>query len=264
MSVLNGTVDILTDLQKRVAALEQQAGGSDSLQPNVLTVAADGTIGANFTGHVHAQGVDLDAATSATPPSADVVRWLRTDTGGLVAQIQAYYTGPAGASSTSLLVHSQGTTDAGTVTLRAIDDTGATQASLQLNQINRGAMPNPLVTGTNTEIDVFLAGGAQANRLLGADGSSHYLQQPSATNLKLEAGTGTFVGNGTSSVNPTAALNTNLASIVATAACPVPSPTWGGYLSCVNAAPTALQFAANTNGSFANGTTYHFLWIAIG
>jgi hypothetical protein len=49
---------------------------TDNLTPNVLTVAPDGTIGADFTGHVHAQGVDLNEVpiTAFAPSSA--IDWL--------------------------------------------------------------------------------------------------------------------------------------------------------------------------------------------
>lgn len=83
-------LDILNELEQRVAALERQLGdtpGVSTLQPNVLSINPDGTIGADFTGHVHAQGLDLDASTGPVPPSVDRVRWLRASDGAAVADI---------------------------------------------------------------------------------------------------------------------------------------------------------------------------------
>lgn len=57
---------------------------SDSIEPTVLTVGPDGSIGANFTGHIHAAGLDLDLAGNATPPDTDKIRWLRSDGSGPV------------------------------------------------------------------------------------------------------------------------------------------------------------------------------------
>lgn len=46
-------------------------------QPNYLTVNPDGTTGANFAGHISAQGLDLPAAIQDTPQPVNVVQWLR-------------------------------------------------------------------------------------------------------------------------------------------------------------------------------------------
>lgn len=61
----------------------------DNSYPNVLTINADGTVSADFSGHVHAAGVDLDAGSSLTPPDTDRVRWLRTADGAAVASLYA-------------------------------------------------------------------------------------------------------------------------------------------------------------------------------
>lgn len=50
---------------------------ADTGYPNLITIdPATGAIGADFTGHVHAEGLDLDAGTSFTPPSDNRLRWL--------------------------------------------------------------------------------------------------------------------------------------------------------------------------------------------
>jgi len=62
---------------------------TDTLQPNVLTVNPDGTIGANLTGHLKAQGVDLPGGTTNSPTSDERVRWLAQSNGSVLADITA-------------------------------------------------------------------------------------------------------------------------------------------------------------------------------
>jgi hypothetical protein len=58
--------------------------------PNYLTVdPVTGAVGANFSGKIHAQGLDLDAFTNPTPPDKDLIRWLTT-TGVDINAIGAY------------------------------------------------------------------------------------------------------------------------------------------------------------------------------
>lgn len=84
----------MATLEERVAALEAAVAGlgpPETLQPNYLTVDATGLIGADFTGHIHAEGLDLDAPVNSQvwPESGldTTIRWLRTADGGLVAQV---------------------------------------------------------------------------------------------------------------------------------------------------------------------------------
>src|SRR4051812_34771973 len=58
---------------------------ADSIQNTFVRVAPDGTVTYDFAGHVHAQGLDLDAGTNATPPDTDKLRWIRTSDGAVVA-----------------------------------------------------------------------------------------------------------------------------------------------------------------------------------
>lgn len=54
---------------------------SDSMQTTVLSVGEDGSVEANFTGQVHARGLDLVEATSENPPALNYVAW--EDAGGV-------------------------------------------------------------------------------------------------------------------------------------------------------------------------------------
>jgi hypothetical protein len=52
-------------------------------------LAADGSITYDFSGHVHATGLDIDAAPAGNIPPANAVRWLRTSDGAVLALIGA-------------------------------------------------------------------------------------------------------------------------------------------------------------------------------
>jgi hypothetical protein len=62
---------------------------ADGLAPTTVHVAPDGTITYDFTGHVHAEGFDLDADTAKPPSNLSKVRWLRAVDGVVVAELYA-------------------------------------------------------------------------------------------------------------------------------------------------------------------------------
>lgn len=60
-----------------------------------MVIDATGHVTYNFQGHVHATGLDLDAATlvaPATPPSDEKVRWLSLANGAVVGELGGYET----------------------------------------------------------------------------------------------------------------------------------------------------------------------------
>jgi len=79
--------------------------GGDSMTPTYLTIDSTGRIGADFTGLVHAQGLNLDAGISGTPPSQDRIRWLRTTDGALIVDMLGYNNASAVASEAEWTVH---------------------------------------------------------------------------------------------------------------------------------------------------------------
>ncbi len=83
--------DQVAELTRRVDELEQRARPGDTLQPNYLTVDPTGKIGAAFTGHLAAAGVDLEASDQFNDGPDRKIRWLDAK-GGLVASIGAYET----------------------------------------------------------------------------------------------------------------------------------------------------------------------------
>jgi hypothetical protein len=83
------------ELQARVAELEELVGElqdqvaaiPDSLSPNYLTQDAQGRVGADFSGKLHAEGIVFDEPASSSPPDSSTVQWVRTADGTLAAEL---------------------------------------------------------------------------------------------------------------------------------------------------------------------------------
>lgn len=134
---------LLQNILERLARLEQQATAQpgEQLTPNYLTLI-NGVVGADFTGHVHAQGLDLDAGTSNTPADQDRVRWLRTSDGAAVAylfgtevlgrdilQEAALATEASNTARAQLLASSHSGTNQAGFTANAAADTGGSSSA---------------------------------------------------------------------------------------------------------------------------------------
>jgi hypothetical protein len=62
--------------------------------PNYLTVdPVTGAVGANFSGHVHAAGVDLDSDPSGNFQPEHQVRWVRASDGTIMGWLRREYWG---------------------------------------------------------------------------------------------------------------------------------------------------------------------------
>lgn len=172
----------IAELEARIAELEAQIGQptASTLQPNVLTVK-NGLIGADFTGHVHAQGLDLDAGTNNTPPSQDRIRWLRTSDGGMAASIFGYSQG--GTEAVSLAAAAVAQADRAIASLDAYDDQGVSRAELGVQQTNRGAG----LVSAYASLD-----NGQFATLLDDTGASSFLQLLSAHEVHIDDNGGAF------------------------------------------------------------------------
>lgn len=152
-------VQLLDSILARLDALERQQQLprlTEELSANYLTLAADGTVGANFTGHVHAQGLDLDEATSSTPPMQNQIRWI--DAAGTTREQMFGYVGPFG--------H---------VLLLAASPDSVTDASLTLSAHGAGGTP-PSSVGAFCQ----QSGAAADITILDATGASDFLQAANA------------------------------------------------------------------------------------
>lgn len=137
---------------------------TDQLQPNVLTIDADGRIGARFSGHVSAEGIDLPAGQGLDSQ----VLW-RDVAGALVAMIFGYEIdiGPPFPRTTGLGMQAA-----------APDATG--QSSVQLDASNAGGSETYaqlLVTQTNNGQDptfVAATAGGHQSRLVDSQGRASF------------------------------------------------------------------------------------------
>lgn len=188
------SLDILKDLQDRVTALERQLGdtpGTDNLQPNVLTVNPDGTIGASFTGSVYAKGFDMDPLSSnpatgqpSSPPHA--VQWrVGGPSGALVADI---YAGADAGSPGHLQRRSYSVWDV--IDLDTLP--GQSVAGLSLNNTpwlatKRSALLNILNDDNATRASYTL---------IDSSNNSSFLQLLTNANLKLQFGAGVTLDSG--------------------------------------------------------------------
>lgn len=64
-------------------------------------VLPDGSVVFEFAGHISAEGVDLLAGTTASPPDDRRIRWLREADGSLVASMYGYETASTDAAIVS-------------------------------------------------------------------------------------------------------------------------------------------------------------------
>lgn len=118
-----------------------------------IVVAPDGTITYDFDGHIHADGLDLYAGTTSSPPNDRLVRWLRQSDGALVRQIGAYDDGTKYSN---------------------IDDV-LDPASAQ-NYAQRRARVDPFAVRSTIE-DTAAAGGATVSRtIIDSDNRSSFIQ----------------------------------------------------------------------------------------
>jgi hypothetical protein len=163
------TDQLLRSILARLERLEQQALGADTMQPNVLTINPDGTIGINLSGHLVASGVDLPAGTNNTPPSQDRVRWLRSD-GRVVGDLTSFEVNNGAQIFDELLLQAYALAGTPVITLTAGNAS--------------------LVIGDPSEESV----GSEVAVILNSSGASSFIQnmQRAIDDLQLQIATGTI------------------------------------------------------------------------
>ncbi len=241
-------------LEQRVQALEklvQQLGSSEALVPNYLTVDQAGRVGASFAGHVHAQGLDLDAGASSTPPDQDRVRWIRQSDGAVVAQ-EFGYTNP-GSATLELGGRPAVATDRAYSRLNAYASDGTSVGAQIYASYQQSPASAAVVAGAIGSVRVIIDN----------TGASDYLQVGSTQAAAANWGVSSFVGNGT---NSSGGLNV-AHGLVRTPGFAIATIIGIGAYSEQSAAADATNIHPafiTPSGTFANGTTYFFYWLAIG
>lgn len=250
----------LADLEARVVALEQPAAGrATQLSANYLTIdPATGAIGANFTGHIHGQGLDLDAATNPTPPTSDKVRWLAAG-GGLVAAEIAAFRGVGGQDELDLTVNPGLNDPAGTIELRTFGYDSVTLRSAKID-----VQASQFDATTNIIAQAIGAAGTHGVTIVDAAGRSTFPQINAAGDPVYSAAgvtSLTFAAGATesSAVNLTPPAGATVA--IGGLAC---NMTYEGRLivaQMINGT-TFFQLLANTSAAFGVATTIKVAWLA--
>lgn len=145
--------------------------GPDSVSPAYLTLDAAGNVGADFTGHVKATGLDLEAGTTASPPNDRKVRWLRTSDGAVIANLAAFNLG--GGSSLNLSAQGPGT-DVGST---QIEGTRAANTSDFARVLAQAGFNGGGVSEVTANVSRDIGGPVETRgvRIIGSDGSSDYV-----------------------------------------------------------------------------------------
>lgn len=183
---------------------------SDQSAEALLTLSADGAIGADFAGHISAAGLDLLAGVTATPPADRRVRWLREDDNTVATEIYAYDT--AGGTNQELRANGEAGGQ-GFARLAALGDNGGVEAAIN-------ALANPVAQ------IVYAYAGAVNRRIIGADKTSDFLQVDQ-DKLLLRVGSQVLPAGaaGGRSLDVAHNLNANYNAAVVAAFC---IPEWGG------------------------------------
>lgn len=134
--------------------------------PTYLTIGADGSIGADFTGHISAQGVDLTASNTASIPNDNKITWRRSSNGAYVASIAASRDVDGSGLLSGLLLNAQS------------ESFPNNHASLILAGINGGAGPGQVRVDAQNN-----AGPVSQRTVIDGDGKSNFLQVGGAPGL---------------------------------------------------------------------------------
>jgi hypothetical protein len=182
------TQDRIAELEQRIAALEAQAV-ADTLQPNVITVAANGQIGADFSGDVQARTFSMEASNSlASITVTNEIRWLRQSDGALIATVGAGAVGPPPPNNNgeilAVSVYAQGADQKTELDLQTIGTDGIPVSLVQI----RGSTDAAPASNT-IWVQARDAGGAYSEALLiDGDNNSSFVQMASAQKLEVRLG----------------------------------------------------------------------------
>jgi hypothetical protein len=151
-----------------------------------MTVQPDGSILFDFQGHVHAQGLDLDAApVAAGPPAVNSVRWLDAANGALIASVVGSHAA-AGAQNSIIGVNAfpEAVGESALVNLTALNDAGTTaEAGIQ---IGRAGTKDIGVGAGVDRIHAFVTkpAGFDDVKILDGNGGSDFLQLYTGNNVR--------------------------------------------------------------------------------
>jgi hypothetical protein len=224
-------------------------GAAGSFTPDIgQHIGVDGSLTYDFTGHIHAQGLDLDAGGGAgNNPN---VRWLRTSDGALVAQIDASSVGHV---STIEMVADDTSGSVGSAALTAIYDENVPLASVLASAAYVGPPSTPLITN-------------RVAKIIDGAGVSDFLQLAARAQRSINFGVNqvTFAA---STLSAPTAINHGLTSAPGIGKTPIAvlaTSIGGALITYDTRAYNATQFTAQGLFGTATTGTFSFVWIAIG
>lgn len=152
-------------------------------QPNYLTTDAQGNVGAEFTGKIIAQGLDLTASPVVSPTPTSKIRWLRGGVGGAVIATVSVYDDYPGTQEATYAVN---------VTPQTAGENGNVDLGAQgFGNNNWPAVVHihggtDLAAGTDTIITA--QGGGRVITLITGDNKSSFLQLADSPAVSLRMG----------------------------------------------------------------------------
>lgn len=244
--------------------------------PTYLTLSPTGAVGADFTGHVAAAGVDLIAGNVVSPPADRKIIWHKDSyTGAQVAQLVGLHI--AGASSVVATSNNLAnttlaglqTTNSDTVSrtlIAATNSTGVNGANVEVNvNANPGGTKAVTVSAQNAEAG---AAPTYTKTVLDSANRSTFLQYiDNVHGVIFNGGNGTVTFPGGSQYSTATVLAHGLgaqANIIHA------TPTEGSSLGTIFAVATAVsgandiqvQFRTVDGATPAGGTVASFFWSA--
>lgn len=123
----------------------------DSMSAHNVAVDADGNATFDFDGHIHADGLDLDAGDAGpNPPNDRRIRWLKLADGTVVAELIAYHNAADSSRTLSLETRRNAGDDAASQLLvdGALIRARKTAAGLELVEAEAGAVNRKIIDET--------------------------------------------------------------------------------------------------------------------
>jgi hypothetical protein len=228
-------------LEDRVEALERLVENQlgHAIAPNYLTADAQGNVGADFTGAMHAEGLLLDAhgfplnVPDLTTDAA--INWRRTSDNALVAQI----VGACDVGST----HSH-------MDLMAVSPDQGKLAGLDLDANN-----------TATASFAFIRAGLIAKQLLDGGGASDFLQLVTTANVAIAMGSSSVTFSA-SAISGVTTINHGLTRTPLAIALTNKQLAAGTKVNAT--AATSSTFSVQGDSTGVQTLTLSFYWVAIG
>jgi len=209
--------------------------------PNYLTVAPDGSVGAAFSGHVSAQGIDF-LHTDTSQNAAQQIRWLPDPPGG--NQPGPRIIGGWGATGN----HDESVLELDALSPYSTDPIRNPSQNPGLARLELTGDNNPPAAQIN--VQAWGASGEVIKLLLGSDGTSDYVMDsdtpPAASDLQGTYGAGLILKN--PAVHPTPGGNIE-GYLTALATIPVGAVGANGGLVAANNVDTGYPAGSSPSGS---------------